>query len=235
MSKKRKKVKSSSSKRKNNIRVVSGKELSKIEKLGIDLAAGLSKDEVSKIEKQGINIRENNAKFDLRAYSEKFWNSPTGISIKANVEGKPDPYAVKVNVFDEAKKLKNFNELERFIDQFMPGVSAADAGTIITKYIKDHWTLFKILKDPEYHGEVFKLLHWIDTKKGGAPAAYNHRVLRIFAAKTGYKIPPTIKTFQNEITIIKDHFGMSRKKTGKYKREQLEAAAAKLEAKKFPG
>ena len=232
MSKKRKKVKSLSSKRKNNIRVVSGKELSKIEKLGIDLAAGLSKEEVSKIEKQGINIRKNNAKinskefdylgeFDLRADAAKQKDMFSRIYVD--------------NIFEQAKRLKNFNELERFIEHFMPGVSAADAGTIIAKYTKDHWTLFKILKDPEYHGEVFKLLHWIDTKKGGAPAAYNHRVLRIFAAKTGYKIPPTIKTFQNEITIIKDHFGMSRKKTGKYKREQLEAAAAKLEAKKFPG
>ena len=138
------------------------------------------------------------------------------------------------NIFEQAKRLKNFNELERFIEHFMPGVSAADAGTIIAKFTKDHWTLFKILKDPEYHGEVFRLLHWIDTKKGGAPAAYNHRVLRIFAAKTGYKIPPSVKTFQNEITIIKDHFGMSRKKTGEYSRKQLEAAAAKFKAKKFP-
>jgi len=232
MSKKRKKVKSSSSKRKNNIRVVSGKELSKIEKLGIDLAAGLSKEEVSKIEKQGINIRKNNAKINLRKFDYL-----SEFDLRADAAKQKDMFSrIYVdNIFEQAKRLKNFNELERFIEHFMPGVSAADAGTIIAKYTKDHWTLFKILKDPEYHGEVFKLLHWIDTKKGGAPAAYNHRVLRIFAAKTGYKIPPTIKTFQNEITIIKDHFDMSRKKTGKYKREQLEAAAAKLEAKKFPG
>jgi len=232
MSKKRKKVKSSSSKRKNNIRVVSGKELSKIEKLGIDLAAGLSKEEVSKIEKQGINIRKNNAKINLKKFD--YLNE---FDLRADAAKQKDMFSrIYVdNIFEQAKRLKNFNELERFIEHFMPGVSAADAGTIIAKYTKDHWTLFKILKDPEYHGEVFKLLHWIDTKNGGAPAAYNHRVLRIFAAKTGYKIPPSIKTFQNEITIIKDHFGMSRKKTGKYKREQLEAAAAKLEAKKFPG
>ena len=232
MSKKRKKVKSLSSKRKNNIRVVSGKELSKIEKLGIDLAAGLSKEEVSKIEKQEINIRKNNAKINLRKFDYL-----SEFDLRADAAKQKDMFSrIYVdNIFEQAKRLKNFNELERFIEHFMPGVSAADAGTIIAKYTKDHWTLFKILKDPEYHGEVFKLLHWIDTKKGGAPAAYNHRVLRIFAAKTGYKIPPTIKTFQNEITIIKDHFGMSRKKTGKYKREQLEAAAAKLEAKKFPG
>ena len=70
MSKKRKKVKSSSSKRKNknNIRIISDKELSTIDKLGIDLAAGLSNEEVSKIEKQGINIRKNNAKIDLRKF-----------------------------------------------------------------------------------------------------------------------------------------------------------------------
>ena len=51
---------------------------------------------------------------------------------------------------------------------------------------------------------------------------------------TGYKKPPSVKTFQNEMTIIKDHFGLSRKKTGEYTRKQLEAAAAKLKAKKIP-
>lgn len=225
--KKTKKLKSSSLKRKNksNIKVISNREITAIEKLGINLGAGLSKKEMTAIKKAGI---------DLEKDGKEFWNSPAGISIKASAEGKPDPYAVRVNVPYQAKRVKDYKQLERFIDLYMPGVTAADAATIVTNFVRNNWTLFKILKDPEAHPEVFKLLQWIDSKKGGAPAAYKHRVLRIFAAKTGYKIPPTIKTFQNEITIIKEHFGLSRKKTGEYTRKQLEAAAAKLKAKKFP-
>lgn len=190
--KKTKKVKSPNSKRKSKskIQVLSNEEVSTIENLGIDLGAGLSKKELAAIKKAGI---------DLRADGEKY-------PFKEEI--------VKVNVFDEAGKVKNFSQLERFFELYMPGVSAADAAKIVTKYIKSNrdksWTLYKILKDPEYHGEIFKLLHWIDTKKGGAPAAYKHRVLRIFAAKTGYEIPPSIKTFQNEVTIIKEHFGLAR-------------------------
>ena len=143
-------------------------------------------------------------KIDLEKDGKEFWSSPAGISIIASAQGKPDPYAVRINVFSEAKKVKNFKQLERFFELYAPGVTAADAAEIVTRHIKDsskNWNLFKILKDPEYHSEVFKLLHWIDTKKGGAPAAYEHRVLKIFAAKTGYKIPPSIKTFQNELTF----------------------------------
>ena len=99
---------SSKRKSKSKIQVLSNEEVSTIEKMGIDLGAGLSKKELAAIKKAGI---------DLRADGEKFWKSPQGISIKASAEGKPDPNAVRINVFDEAKKVKNFSQLERFIEK----------------------------------------------------------------------------------------------------------------------
>ena len=164
------------------------------------------------------------SEIDFRAdaiESKKFWNN-----------------AFHINIIDEAARVKNFNQLERFFENYMPGVTAADAAKIVTRHIRSNrnksWTIYKILKDPEYHGACFELINWIDTKKGGAVAAYNHRVLKRFMMLTGYKKPPSIKTFQNEMTDIKDYFKLSRKKTGEYKRNQLKKAAARIAANKFP-
>ena len=57
--KKAKKVKSSNSKRKSKfkIQVLSDKEVSTIENLGIDLGAGLSKKELAAIKKAGLTSR----------------------------------------------------------------------------------------------------------------------------------------------------------------------------------
>ena len=192
------------------------------------------KTKAKKLKSSSLKRKNKIDLMDLRAEGEKFWKSPAGISIIASAKGLSDPYAKTINVFDEAAKIKNFNQLERFFEKYMPGVSAADAAKIVSRHVKDNWTLYKILKDPENHGAVLQLINWIDSKKGGAVAAYNHRVLKRFMMLTGYKKPPSVKTFQNEMTIIKDHFGLSRKKTGEYTRKQLEAAAAKLKAKKIP-
>ena len=131
MNKKRKTAKSSSSKRKSKskIQVLSNEEVSTIENLGIDLGAGLSKKELVAIKKAGI---------DLRADGEKY-------PFKEEI--------VKVNVFDEAKKVKNFSQLERFIEKYSPGIDAALAAHILTKYTRDNWNVIKILKDPDCHGD----------------------------------------------------------------------------------
>jgi len=212
MSKKRKKAKSSSSKRKNNIRVISDKELSTIKKLGIDLAAGLSKEELSKIEKQGINIKENNAKIDLRADGEKY-------SFKEEI--------VKVNVFDEAKKVKNFSQLERFIEKYSPGIDAALAAHILTKYTRDNWNVIKILKEPDCHGAILELIDEISKSDRGARIIWQQYQLNTeyaetidesdgalakFSILTGYVIPKTDKTFQEHVSMFKNHFGLKRKK-----------------------
>jgi len=205
MSKKRKKVKSSSSKRKSKskIQVLSNEEVSTIENLGIDLGAGLSKKELVAIKKAGI---------DLRADGEKY-------SFKEEI--------VKVNVFDEAKKVKNFSQLERFIEKYSPGIDAALAAHILTKYTRDNWNVIKILKDPDCHGAILELIDEISKSDRGARNIWlqyqlnteyaetideSDGALAKFSILTGYVIPNTDKTFQEHVSMFKNHFGLKRKK-----------------------
>lgn len=218
--KKTKKVKSPNSKRKSKskIQVLSNEEVATIEKLGIDLGAGLSKKELAAIKKAGI---------DLRADGEKFWKSPQGISIKASAEGKPDPNAVRINVFDEAKKVKNFSQLERFIEKYSPGIDAALAAHILTKYTRDNWNVIKILKEPDCHGAILELIDEISKRDRGARIIWQEYQLNTqhaetidesdgalakFSILTGYVIPNTDKTFQEHVSMFKNHFGLKRKK-----------------------
>ena len=109
--------------------------------------------------------KKSKSKIDLRADGEKYWNSPSGISQKAAAAGLPDPYAVKVNVFEEAAKVKNYKQLERFFELYAPGMGAADVAYAASKYIyssNKSWSLFKILKDPDYYGEVVTLFNDIE-------------------------------------------------------------------------
>ena len=73
-------------------------------------------------------------------------------------------------------------------------------------------SLLKILKDPDAAGSVANLFEAINKNKGGAPAIFNSKALKIFCEETGYKKPPAIKTFQNDVTTMKEFFGLKRKK-----------------------
>jgi len=205
MNKKRKTAKSSSSKRKSKskIQVLSNEEVSTIENLGIDLGAGLSKKELVAIKKAGI---------DLRADGEKY-------PFKEEI--------VKVNVFDEAKKVKNFSQLERFIEKYSPGIDAALAAHILTKYTRDNWNVIKILKDPDCHGAILELIDEISKSDRGARIIWQKYQLNTeyaetidesdgalakFSILTGYVIPKTDKTFQEHVSMFKNHFGLKRKK-----------------------
>ena len=173
------------------------------------------------------------SKIDLRAASEEYWKSPSGISQKASAAGLPDPYAVRINVFEEAAKVKNYKQLERFFELYAPGMSAADVAYAASKYISSSnktWSLFKILKDPNYYGEVITLFENIE-KLGGSAAAYDHKVIDTFCKNTGYTKPKSSKQFENEIWRFRKELGLARTKTGKYTRAQLKKAAAKLAKK----
>jgi hypothetical protein len=166
-------------------------------------------------------------KIDFRADGEKFWKSPQGISIKASAAGKPDPYAIKINVFEEAAKVKNFKQLERFIEEYSPGIDAALAAHVLTKYTRDNWNVIKILNEPESHGAVLELIDEISKRERGARNVFleyelNTRnaetidesdgALAKFSLLTGYRIPATDKTFQEHVSMFKNHFGLKRKK-----------------------
>ena len=76
---------------------------------------------------------------DLEKDGKEFWASPQGISIRASAEGKPDPYARVINVYEEATKVKNFKQLEKFLDIYSPGMDAALAAKACLKYTQDNW------------------------------------------------------------------------------------------------
>jgi hypothetical protein len=147
-------------------------------------------------------------KIDLRADAQRILDLEEHAGKGTEFFNKP----VRVNVFEEAEKVNSYQQLENFVEHYMPGLSPAESAKILAKFVKDNWIVFKILKDPDHTGAVMLLLDWIDTKKGGAVAAYNHRVLKRFMMHTGYKKPATAKTFQNDITLMKTYFGMTRKK-----------------------
>ena len=109
-------------------------------------------------------------------------------------------------------------------------MSAADVAYATSKYISSSnktWSLFKVLKDPNYYGEVITLFENIE-KLGGSAAAYDHKVIDIFCKNTGYTKPKSSKQFENEIWRFKKELGIARTKTGKYTKAQLKKAAAKL-------
>jgi hypothetical protein len=116
----------------------------------------------------------------------------------------------RINVFDEAAKVKSFKQLENFIEHYMPAVSASDAARIIAKEVKANWNTYKIMKDPEHYGAIAQLLSSIDNKN--AKRIYNSQTLKRFCMLTGYKKPKTDKTFQHDITMFKAYFGVKRKK-----------------------
>ena len=124
------------------------------------------------------------------------------------------------NVFYEARQVKDFKQLERFIEKHAAGMDAADVAVAAAKYAKENWNIYKIAKDPDCHGSVFELLDEIDKKKGGAVEVwkrwknnpYFHRGLSKFAFDTGYKVPKTSKTFQEQVTMFKKYFKLNRKK-----------------------
>ena len=114
------------------------------------------------------------------------------------------------NVFYEARQVKDFKQLERFIEKHAAGMDAADVAVAAAKYAKDNWNIYKIIKDPDCHGAIFELLDAIDKKN--AKRIYNSQTLKRFCMLTGYKKPRTEKTFQEQITMFKNSFGLKRSK-----------------------
>lgn len=160
--------------------------------------------------------KKNN--IDLRADGERFWNSKSGKNIISDLNGEILAADI-VNVFDEARKVKDWQQLENFVEIYMPGLDVADAAVLLTEYARDNWMVIKILKDPESLGAVSTLLSQIDNVPGGAVKIFNGHVneekedvLEAFCMDTGYKKPKAVRTFQNDVTFMKNYFGIKRHK-----------------------
>ena len=122
-----------------------------------------------------------------------------------------------VDVFEIARNIRDFKQLEDFIDIYIPALTAADIAVLAAQHAEDKWNIIKILKDPDYQGSVFMLLDAIDNTDGGAVKVFNDfknkktNSLTEFIKDTSYRIPRTLPTFQGHISMFKDHFGMKRK------------------------
>ena len=125
---------------------------------------------------------------------------------------------VNVNIFEIARGIKDFKQLEDFIDIYIPALTATDIAVLAAQHAEDKWNIVKILKDPDYQSLVFILLDEIDKTDGGAVKVFNDyknnitNALTVFIKDTSYKIPEKIKTFQNHLTLFREHFGLTRKK-----------------------
>ena len=126
--------------------------------------------------------------------------------------------SVSVKISEIAKDIRDFKELEDFIDVYIPALTAADIAVLAAQHAVDKWNVIKILKDPDYQGLVFFLLDDIEKTDGGAVKVFNNyknnktNPLTEFIKYTSYKMPKEIKTFQNHLSTFKDYFGLKRKK-----------------------
>ena len=142
-----------------------------------------------------------------------------------------DKPPTRINVFDRARKIKTWNMFIHLVEQ--ENITPAEALTIVLKHVKKHWNEFKILKDTDQAESIAKLLEWETKLTRGR--LFDSQYLKDFANMTGYKIPRTYNTFQNEMALFRNVFGKKRTKTGAYTKKQLEKAAARALKKGYKG
>ena len=136
-----------------------------------------------------------------------------------------------VNVFNRARKIKSWKEFIYYADQ--ENLQPSDALVFCLKGIMKSWNKYKILNDPDQLGAIVTLLD--HESKIGRKKLYESKELQQFAEWTGYKIPRTDKTFQNDMTTFRGHLNLKRKRDCTYSRQQLQEAAARALKKGFKG
>ena len=136
-----------------------------------------------------------------------------------------------VNVFDRARKIKTWKEFIYYAEE--QNLQPSEALVFAYKGIMKSWNKYKILNDPDQLGAITILLD--HENKLTRKRLFVSRELQQFSEWTGYKIPKSEKTFQNDMTTFRNHLGLKRKHDGTYTRKQLAAAAAKALRKSFKG
>jgi len=154
-----------------------------------------------KIKKQkSSNSKRSISKFDLQLEKDgkEFWK---------NFNPKP----VKVNVFDKARSIKTWKQLQHILEAHTPAVAyPSTVAEIILKHVKDNWNTYKIFKDTDHHGAIMKLVSFV--AKVGAPRAYKSQHLKVFCKWTGFRKPTNVNTFFNDMTMFRAFLGVKRKK-----------------------
>jgi hypothetical protein len=131
-----------------------------------------------------------------------------------------NPYAV-------AAKIKNWKELKEFIGIHVPALSPAGVGYAAVKFMLDNYNEIKInYENPDAVLDLIKEINKRDRgaryvwqqfqlntqNKGSLEIEPSDGALAKFMIETGYTAPKTEKTFQQHISMFKDHFGLKRKK-----------------------
>jgi len=62
--------------------------------------------------------------------------------------------SVKINTYEMARGIKDFKQLEEFIDIFIPALTAADIAVLATQHANDKWNTIQILGDLEKHPSI---------------------------------------------------------------------------------
>ena len=132
--------------------------------------------------------------------------------------GKPP---VAVNVYTKARAVKNYKELQHFIDRYCPSITEADMAKMAADHVSSDWLMNGISKDPDHYGAVMMLLQYMSDNS--VTKTYKSRHLKRFAMWTGYKVPATISTFKNHMTSLKNDHGDKRakKKVPHYKDKEF--------------
>ena len=122
-----------------------------------------------------------------------------------------------------------FLKLEKFISTHAAALGPAGVAYASVKFLLDNYNEIKInyehpdavldlIKEIEKHslaGGARKLYqeYFLNTRnKGPLEIDESDGPLARFTMETGYVIPKTEKTFQEHVTMFKDHFGLKRKK-----------------------
>mgnify|MGYP001158863022 FL=1 len=133
------------------------------------------------------------------------------------------------NPYAEAAKVKDWKELEKFISTHAAALGPAGVAYASVKFLLDNYNEIKInyehpdavldlIKEIEKHslaGGARKLYqeYFLNTRnKGPLEIDESDGPLARFKMETGYAVPKTEKTFQEHVTMFKDHFGLKRKK-----------------------
>jgi|TARA_R110000787_G_scaffold252606_2_gene358062 hypothetical protein len=138
------------------------------------------------------------------------------------------------NPYLEAAKVKDWNELEKFMSIHAAALGPAGVAYASVKFVMDNYDEMKICYECED-----AVLDLIDATKikGGAVKLFNDYQegkkgpLADFILETQYAPPRTISTFQDHMTFFKDHFGLARKNTGAYKEKQKLEALERIRKK----
>ena len=137
-----------------------------------------------------------------------------------------DKPATPVRPYEVAKEIKNYRELQGFVERFAGGMHEKEIAKLVLDYIMtkkgyNRWNILEQDKLPY----VWTLLSAIDKNPKQAVGVYNvykknpknevKNPLRKFEVRTSYIVPTSIKAFQSDLSEWKKLLGVGR--SGNYR------------------